>query len=118
MNPPKDKDKKGKEKTKCTYFHKGWHPERSCMKNTIDTMARLLEKNNILVPDSTRKMDGTSSSNESKEKCHALVAGTSNYSYFSIDLGSYRNKVAKREIFSSMSLNVGPAVRMGGDSEL
>ena len=38
-NPSKEKDKKGKYKAKCTYCHKGWHPENSCIKNTIDTMA-------------------------------------------------------------------------------
>ena len=32
------KDKKGKENTKCTYFHKGWHLESECMKKTIDMM--------------------------------------------------------------------------------
>ena len=31
-NPPREKEKKGKEKAKCTYYHKGWHLERSCMK--------------------------------------------------------------------------------------
>ena len=25
-NPPKEKDKRGKEKKKCTHFHKGWNP--------------------------------------------------------------------------------------------
>ena len=39
LNPPKDKDKKGKEKTKCTYFHNGWNPYSSCTKKTIDQMA-------------------------------------------------------------------------------
>ena len=63
-NPPKEKEKRGKEKAKCSYCHKGWHLESSCMKKTIDTMAQLLEKNNILVPDSARKRDGNSSSNE------------------------------------------------------
>ena len=38
LNPPKEKDKRGKEKTKCTYFHKEWNLERSCMKNTIEQM--------------------------------------------------------------------------------
>ena len=77
-NYSKEKDKKGKEKTMWTYFHKGWNLESSCMENTIDQMVQLLDKDNILVPDSARKKDGTSSSNESKEKCHALVASTSN----------------------------------------
>ena len=88
------------------------------MKNTIDTMAQLLEKNNIPVPDSARKKHGNSSSNESKEKCHALMAGTSKYSSFVIDLGDSRNMVAKKYLFSSMSLNVGQPVRMGDDSDL
>ena len=74
---PKDKEKRGKENTKCTYFHKGWNLESLCMKKTIDQMAQLLEKNNIPVPDSARKKGGTSSS-DGKEKCHALVAGASN----------------------------------------
>ena len=37
-NPPKEKEKKGKEKAKGSYFHKGWHLEIPCMKNTIETI--------------------------------------------------------------------------------
>ena len=66
-DPPKEKENKGKEKTKCTYFHKGWHLESSCVNTNIDHMAQLLEKNNIPVLDNTRKKDGTSSS-DNKEK--------------------------------------------------
>ena len=88
------------------------------MKNTIDTMAQLLERNNIPVPDKAKKKDGNSISNESKEKCHALVEGTYNSSYFFIDSGASKSMVANRDLFSSMSSNVGPAVRMGDDSEL
>ena len=29
LNPHKEKDKKGKKKTKCKYFHKGWNLESS-----------------------------------------------------------------------------------------
>ena len=86
------------------------------MKNTIDTMAQLLERNNIPIPDSVRKKDGNSSSKESKEKCHALVAGTSNSSSFFIDSGDFSHMVAKKEIFSSMISNVGLVFRMGDDS--
>ena len=35
LNPRKDKGKK-KEKTKCTYCHKGWNPANGCMNKTID----------------------------------------------------------------------------------
>ena len=84
LNPPKEKEKKGKEKTKCTYFHNEWNLESSWMKNTIDQMVKLLEKNNIPIPNRERKKYGTSSS-DNKEKCHALVVGTYNSSTFSID---------------------------------
>ena len=116
-NPPKEKDKKGKEKTKCTYFHKGWNPEISCMKKIIDQMAQLLEKNNIPVPDGTRKKYGTSSS-YNKEKFHALVEGDSNSSTFIIDLGDSRHMVSTIYLFSSMLSNASPAVQMGDDSEI
>ena len=116
-NPPKEKEKKGKEKTKWTYFHKGWHPEISCMKKTIDHMAQLLEKKNIPVPDSTRKKGG-SSSLEGKEKCHALVEDTSNSSTFIIDLGDSRYIVSTKDFFSSMHSNVGPTIWMGDDSKI
>ena len=90
LNPCKDKDKKGKEKTKCTYCQKGWNPEISCMKKTIDMMASLLEKNNTPVPDRTRKKYGSSGSDD-KENFHALVVGSSNPSMFIIDSREYRN---------------------------
>ena len=118
LNPSKEKDKKGKKKAKFTYFHNGWNLETSCMKNTIDTMVQLLEMNNIPVPDSARKKDGNSSSNESKEKCHSLVVGTSNSSSFVIDSRDSKHMVANKYLFSSNSLNAGPIVRMGDDLEL
>ena len=34
-NPPKEMENRGKEKTKCTYFHKGWNLESSCMKKPL-----------------------------------------------------------------------------------
>ena len=87
------------------------------MKKTIDQMAQLLEKNNNPVLDSTRKKDGTSSS-ENNDKCHSLVVSTSNYSYFIIDSGDSKNMVSTRELFSSTHSNDGPIVRMGYDSEI
>ena len=81
-------------------------------------MAQLLEKNNIPFPNIARKKDGNSSSSEGKEKCHALVACTSNSSSFIIYSGALRHMVYWREFFSSMSSNVGPTIRMGDDSKL
>ena len=80
-------------------------------------MVQLLEKNNIPIPENARKKDGTSNSDD-KEKCHALVVGTSNYSSFIIDSGASRHMVATRDLFSSMHSNAGPIVQMGGDSKI
>ena len=87
------------------------------MKKTIEQMAQLLEKKNIPIPDSTRKKDGTSNL-DGKEKCHALVASTSNSSFFITDLRAYRHMVSTRDILSSTHSNDGLVVQMGDESEL
>ena len=62
--------------------------------NHKHTMAQLLEKNNIPVPDSARKKYGNSSSSEGKEKCHELVEATSNSSSFIIDSSDSKHMVS------------------------
>jgi hypothetical protein len=39
--------KRNKEKTKCSYCNMGFHPNISCMKNTIDLMAQSLEQHHL-----------------------------------------------------------------------
>ena len=50
----KKKKNKG-EMRKCEYYSKGYHMERSCMKNKIDMFTQLLEKNDISLPDFSKK---------------------------------------------------------------
>jgi hypothetical protein len=38
------KERKGE---KCTYWHKGFHPESTCMKKKIDLMTQILQQNNL-----------------------------------------------------------------------
>ena len=42
--------KKKFEKTRCPYCMRGFHPESQCMKNAIDQFTKLLEHNNISLP--------------------------------------------------------------------
>ena len=49
--------KNGKGKTLCSYYGRGFHPESSCMRRTIDEMDLLIKKHNIIVPSSARKAD-------------------------------------------------------------
>ena len=60
--------KNGKGKILCSYCGRGFHPESSCMRKTIDQMALLLEKNNIIVPTSARKADHGEENEEHNER--------------------------------------------------
>ena len=79
-----------------------------CMK-TIDIMAQLLEKNNIPVLEGATKKNGSSVS-DNKERCHALVVGSSDTSTFIIDLGASRHMESFKEFFTSINLDSGPTV--------
>ena len=72
--------------SKWAYVIKGYHPERSCMKKKIDMLTQLLEKNNISLPDFSKKKEGGSNSRD-KERVHALVSSTSSSPSFIIDSG-------------------------------
>ena len=52
------KKKNKGEMSKCAYYNKGYHPESSCMKNQIDMLTQILEKNNISLPDYSKKREG------------------------------------------------------------
>ena len=63
-----------KDNTKCTYCNRGFHTQISCMNNTIDLMAHLLEKNTIPLPEGARRKE-VGLIFEEKEKWHALMVG-------------------------------------------
>ena len=87
------------------------------MNKTIDMMEKLLENNNVPLPKSERKKDGGSGSNN-KDRCHALVAGSSDSSSFIIDLGASRHMASIKYFFTSVYYGSGPTIRMGDDSEI
>ena len=43
----KGKGNNGKEKFKCSYYGKGFHPEHACMKNNLDEATSLIDRNHI-----------------------------------------------------------------------
>ena len=47
----------GKEKVKCSYCRKGFHPEHAYMKNKLDESTSILEKNHINLLESFRRRD-------------------------------------------------------------
>ena len=85
------------------------------MKNKIDMLTQLLEKNNISLPDSSKKREGGSDL-EDRERVHALVTGTSSSPSFIIDSGASRHMVSTKEEFSSLDMSKGPPIVLGDDS--
>ena len=85
------------------------------MKNQIDMLTQLLEKNNISLSDCSKKREGGSNS-EDKERVHALFARTSSSPSFIIDYGASRHMVSTKEIFSSLVMSKGPLIVLGDKS--
>ena len=86
------KKKNKGEMSKCAYCSKGYHHESYCMKKQIDMLTQLQEKNNISLPDCSKKREGGSNSEE-KERVHALVSSTSSSPSFIIDSRDSRHMV-------------------------
>ena len=78
---------------------------------------QLLENNNIPLPEYTRKNDEGSSFGN-KDKCHALVVGSSRSSSFIIDLGASRNMASIHDSFLALHPYSGPSILMGDDLEI
>ena len=95
--------------SKCAHCNKGYDPERPYMNKKIDMLTQILEKNNISLPDSSKKREGGSNS-EDIERVHALVVGTSSSPSFIIDSGASRHMVSKKYIFPSLDMSKGPPI--------
>ena len=78
-------------------------------------MTQILEKNNISLPDCSKKREGGSNSKD-RERVHALVASTSSSPSFIIDSGASRHMVSTKEAFSSLDMSKGPPIVLGDDS--
>ena len=87
------------------------------MKKTIDMETQLLEKNDITLPEGTRKKEGGSSS-ENKDICYDLVVEYLGSSSFIIDLGASRHMDFIQDFFSAVHPYSGPSILMGDDSEI
>ena len=75
-------------------------------------LTKLLEKNNISLPDCSKNREGGSNS-EDKEREHSLVAGTSILPSFINHSRASRHMVLKKEIFSSLDISKGPPIVLG-----
>ena len=80
-------------------------------------MAQPIEKNNIPLPEGARNKEG-GLNYENKDRCHALVVGSSGYSSLIIDLGALRNMDSIQDSFLTLHPYSGPSIQMSDDSEI
>ena len=83
----KGKGHHGKEKVKCSYCGKGFHPEHGCIKKKLDEATSLLEKNHINLPEIFWRRD-QQDREPHHEKGHAVMEITSNSKALWIDFGA------------------------------
>ena len=100
------------------YYGRGFHPESTSMRRTIDEMSLLLKKHNITIPSITRKADHREETQEYEEKCHALKASFSIAHAFLIDSRASNHMVASKESFSSLQYFDSPSIQMGNNSKV
>ena len=103
--------------SKCAYYGKGFHPERSFMKKKIYMSTQLLRKQNIPLPEGAKKKEGGSSFKD-KERVHALVASTIWSPSFIFDYGYSRNMVSTRHVLSSLDDLNGSNILLGDNSKI
>ena len=87
------------------------------MKITIDHMALLLGKNNINIPEGSRKK-GTTDQNNHPERGHALMDNVSKARALLIDSGASTHMVAFKDSFTLVDSNKCISIHMGDDSQV
>jgi hypothetical protein len=67
---------KGRKGEKCTYFHKGFHLEYTCMKKHIYLMTQILQQNNPgdRIPEGAKKKKKEDQNPKKGNSSHALIA--------------------------------------------
>jgi hypothetical protein len=114
----KSKGGKGRKGEKCTYFHKGFHPEYACMQKQIYLMTQILYKNNL----GDRILEGANKKkpedqNPKKGNCsHALITITSSPDAWITDSGESHQMAATKEVYSSLDSCEGPPIVMEDNS--
>ena len=94
----------------CPYCMRGFHPEDSCMKKTLDQMKALCVQNNICLPQRA-VMSNDEEQTEEDEIC--LHASLSLSKAYVIDSGASNYMVASMESFITLPLSGGPSSHIG-----
>jgi hypothetical protein len=89
---------------KCTYYHKGFHPESACMQKQIDLMTQILQQNNLgdHIPEGAKKKKPEDQSPKKGNSRHALIAINSSPDAWIVDSGASHHMAATKAVYSSL----------------
>jgi hypothetical protein len=91
---------KGRKWDKCTYFHKGFHPESTCMQKLIDKIPQIIQQNNLgdRVPEGAKKKKPQDQNPKRGNSIHALIAINSSPDAWIVDSGASHHMAATKEV--------------------
>jgi hypothetical protein len=109
---------KGRKGEKCTYFHKGFHPESTCMQKKIDLMTQILQQNNLgdRIPEGAKKKKPEDQNPKKGNSSHALISINSSLDAWIIDSGASHHMDTTKEVYYSLDACKGPPILMGDNS--
>jgi hypothetical protein len=115
--PPNPKEKKGE---KCTYCHKGFHSESTCMQKKINMMSQILQQNNLgdRICEGAKKKKPEDLNSKKDNSSHALIAINSSLDAWIIDSGASHHMAASEAVYSSLDACKGPPILMGDNSSI
>ena len=94
---------------------RGFHPDDSGMKKTLNQMKYLCVQNNISIPQCVNMSDDQEYIEEYEIFLHANLSPSKAYL---IDSGASNHMVASRKFFITLSLSGGPSIHMGHDLKI
>jgi hypothetical protein len=85
----RSKGEKRRKGEKCTYCHKGFHSESTCMQKQIDLMSQIHQQNNLgdHIPKGAKKKKAEDLNSKKDNSSHTLIAINSSPDAWIIDLG-------------------------------
>jgi hypothetical protein len=112
------KGEKGRKWEKCTYFHKGFHPESTYMHKKIDIMTQTLHQNDLgdHIPEGAKKKKPEYQNPKKGNSSHALIAINSSLNAWIIDSGASHHMDATKVDYFSLDACKGPPILMGDNS--
>jgi hypothetical protein len=112
------KGEKGRKGEKCTYYHKGFHLESTCMQNKIDMMSQILQQNNLgdHIPKGAKKKKREDRNSKKGNSSHDSIAINSSLDAWIIYSGASHHMDASEVVYYSLDACKGPPILMGGNS--